>query len=146
MLVDRDHKIIAVNPAVCNMLGYDQCELTYKLYDEITHPAHGTKELFDQLFSGELKYCSTPCHISCKNECIIRAEITIIALQSVADETSAALLIVQDVTDTVDLVAALKHSIEIIKKTRTSFKSRQLAALRRTLETCLARVKRKNQT
>jgi two-component system phosphate regulon sensor histidine kinase PhoR len=55
-LVGLDGRLLMVNRALCNMLGYDADELSQRRFQELTHPEDldAGVELFDQAVAGEI--------------------------------------------------------------------------------------------
>ena len=55
-LVGLDGRLLMVNRALCEMLGYDADELTQRGFQELTHPddLDADLELFDQALAGEI--------------------------------------------------------------------------------------------
>lgn len=55
-IIDRDEKIIKVNPMLCEMLQYSESELIGKQISDITHPADmdNDQAMIDQVLSGNI--------------------------------------------------------------------------------------------
>lgn len=98
-----DRTWIAVNDALCSMLGYTKTELAKLTWKDVTHPDDVAKDLeyFDQLVRGEIdKYELTKRYVR-KDGTLLWVHVTICLLQPDGSNEPVVLAISEDITSQV---------------------------------------------
>jgi len=101
VVVDRNMKVVDVNDAYCQMLGYTEAEMMKRTIAEVTHPddRQRDREFLPLLLSGEVpRYRAEKRYIS-KSGSIVWAEIVVTALLDKSGVSQYAFSMVQNVTD-----------------------------------------------
>ena len=117
--VSSDSRILNVNPATCNILGYKKEELIGKYTPEITHPddRKRNRRLRNELFTGESNHVRFEKRYIHKNGSTIHA---IISMNLVRDENSHpvyTLGTITDITDRKKIENQLLHKQMMLEKT-----------------------------
>jgi PAS domain S-box-containing protein len=82
VVVDQDMKVVDVNDAYCQMLGYTEAEMMKCTISEVTHPEdrQRDREFLPLLLSGEVPRYKAEKRYIAKNGSIVWAEIVVTAL------------------------------------------------------------------
>jgi PAS domain S-box-containing protein len=100
-LVGRDYRLLKVNGALCQMLGYSEDELLQKSFADITHPddVRADVELVERLFRGEIPSYRMQKRYVKKNGEIIWMNLTASVIRDPAGEPLYGLGMVEDITE-----------------------------------------------
>jgi PAS domain S-box-containing protein len=111
-LVGADLRLLRVNKAICDALGYSEEELLNRSTIEISHPDDGAKdvELARQLFRGEIPSYKTEKRFISKDKKIVWMDITALVVRGRDGEVFYGLALVENITDRKKAEDALKES------------------------------------
>jgi PAS domain S-box-containing protein len=100
-LLHRDFRIMQVNSALCQMIGYSENELLEMTFADITHPddLHTDVELAERLFKGEIPSYRMQKRYIKKNGEILWMNLTASVLRDVEGRPLYGLGMVEDVTE-----------------------------------------------
>lgn len=112
LMQDLDSRLIAVNRALCKMLGYTQYELMCLTFTDLTHPEDLESELFciEQLRKKEIESFQSEKRYLTKNREIIWAKLTKMLLKDEEGQMHYILGMVEDITQQKKAVEALRQS------------------------------------
>lgn len=100
-VVDRGLKIVDVNDAYCEMLGYTEAEMLRLSIPEITHPEDRQRdaEFLPLLLSGALPRYRAEKRYVAKSGAVVRARITVRALLERSEESRFAFSMVEPLAE-----------------------------------------------
>ncbi len=100
-LVDKDHRLMRVNSALCEMVGYPEAELVQKTFAEITHPdeVRIAVKSAERLFKREIPIYRTQKRCQKKNGEIIWINLTASIIFGPDGRPLHAIAMMEDVTE-----------------------------------------------
>jgi PAS domain S-box-containing protein len=116
--VDRDGRVVEVNPALERMLGYTAQELRGRRFAEISHPQDGaeSRERYRDLVEGRLDHYTMEKRYLLKLGGVAWATTTVSAVRDAAGTFRFGIGIVQDITDRRLAEEALRHHREVLER------------------------------
>jgi PAS domain S-box-containing protein len=98
--LDRDGRIVQVNPALCNMLGYDEDELKELTFEEITYPDDRqiSKQNLESLTIGEKDLYRLEKRYLRKDGEIVWAELSTSAIKDTNGNHAGMVAVIADIT------------------------------------------------
>lgn len=117
-MADADGKILLVNKALCDMLGYQKDELETMHFREITYPEDVKKDalLFKQLTRGEIDHYSLEKRYRCKNRKAAWASLSVTRIAGTGGNPPMIISMVEDITKRKTAEEALKRSHDHLEK------------------------------
>ena len=116
--VDRDGRVVEVNPAIERILGYTTQELRGRRFAEISHPDDGTesRERYRDLVEGHLDHYTMEKRYFRKQGGVAWATTTVSAVRDAAGQFRFGIGIIQDITDRKRAEDALRHHREVLER------------------------------
>ncbi|WP_255349200.1 PAS domain S-box protein [Kamptonema formosum] len=113
-LADADFRLLKVNRAFCEMLGYTESELAALSVADITHPEDMSAEMpfLEQVLQGETDSFQLEKRYITKNREILWVNLSLMAIRNRAGEILYILGVVEDITHRVEAQLALRSSEE----------------------------------
>lgn len=101
VVVDRDMRVVDVNDAYCQMLGYTEAEMMRLTIPEVTHPEdrQRDREFVPLLLSGEVPRYKAEKRYIAKNGAIVWAEISVTALLDKSGVSQYVFSMARNITD-----------------------------------------------
>ena len=101
VVVDRDMKVVDVNDAYCQMLGYTEAEMMKTTITEVTHPddRQRDREFVPLLLSGEVPRYKAEKRYIAKDGSIVWAEIVVTALLDKSGVSQYVFSMARNITD-----------------------------------------------
>jgi len=111
VLVSREHKILEVNQALCEMLGYSEAELLSKSFTDITYKDDVSKslDLHQKLFNGEIEKYNFDKRYVHKDGYPIWVQLNVSILHGKDDKLIHAIGQIQDITESRELSEELSY-------------------------------------
>jgi two-component system, cell cycle sensor histidine kinase and response regulator CckA len=111
-LLDRDGRILQVNQALSDMLGYSEKELSQLTFLDITHPEERgiSKRNLDALIRGEIKFYRLEKRYLRKDRSILWADLTTSAICGPNGEHTGTVGVIADITQRKQAEDALRDS------------------------------------
>ena len=100
-LVDRNHRLLKVNRALCQMVGYSEEELLQMSFPQITHPDDVGHNLVlsERLFRGELPFYKLQKRYVKKDGGIIWVNLTASVIHDQAGQPVHGMAMIEDITN-----------------------------------------------
>jgi PAS domain S-box-containing protein len=116
--VDRDGRVVEVNPAIERILGYTTRELRGRRFAEISHPDDGTesRERYRDLVEGRLDHYTMEKRYFQKAGGVTWATTTVSAVRDAGGEFLFGIGIIEDITDRKRAEEALRHHREVLER------------------------------
>jgi PAS domain S-box-containing protein len=113
-LAGADFRLLKVNRAFCEMLGYTESELGALTVADITHPEDMEKEMpsLELVLRGEIDSFQLEKRYITKNQEILWVNLSLMAIRNRAGEILYILGVVEDITHRVEAQSALRGSEE----------------------------------
>src|SRR5262249_39622982 len=115
--IDVKGRWIAVNPAMQQMLGYSQNELSGMHFSDISNPEDSARqsELFRQLIAGEINHYHMENRYIRKDDTILWGSLSASLAQDVLDHPRFVIAIVEDITQLKTQAEAMERSGQILR-------------------------------
>jgi PAS domain S-box-containing protein len=116
--VDRDGRVVEVNPALERMLGYTTHELRGRRFAEISHPEDGaeSRARYRDLVAGRLDHYTMEKRYFRKSGGVAWATTTVSAVRDAAGAFRFGIGVIQDITDRKRAEDALRHQREVLER------------------------------
>ncbi|WHZ39162.1 diguanylate cyclase [Rahnella bonaserana] len=100
-LVGLDWRWLRINPQVCNMLGYAECQLRSCLLHDVTHPEdlYAENSLIPRLLSGEINSFSVEKLLQRSNGSTLWVTLTASLVRNAAGEAHHYIVVISDITE-----------------------------------------------
>jgi len=116
--LDRDGRIVQVNPALCNMLGYDEDELKELTFEEITYPDDRqiSKQNLESLTIGEKDLYRLEKRYLRKDGEIVWAELSTSAIKDTNGNHAGMVAVIADITGRKRAEEAVQRSEKFLEQ------------------------------
>jgi PAS domain S-box-containing protein len=96
-----DHRLLRVNPRICELLGYTQIEMLSRAFEDITHPDDlaMSREIIQPILSGEVDVYRTEKRYLRKDGSLLWAQISVSLVRSELSEPLYFVTIVEDISE-----------------------------------------------
>jgi len=113
-IIGLDYRFVAVNDALCRIVGYSALELAGRSFVDITHPEDVEKDLHlsAKVFSGQIPYFRLEKRYIKKNGEILWISLTASVIRDEAGKPLSGLAMIEDITERKQAEEALRQSRE----------------------------------
>ncbi len=116
-MVDRDGKVVGVNPALSDMLGYTEEDFRQLTLMDITHPDDReiSKRSLDGILSGEVASYRVEKRYIRKDGGVLWGDLSVSAIQDAEGKHTATVGVIADITERKESQVKLKQSEERLR-------------------------------